>query len=109
MVLDEVTHAGMFESALTIAARHTLFGRAELVGKPADDLHIHEYITQVFSLSKLQAGYVRHFASCRGLVPGIGATISASIVPALLTPHYEGRVAPGFALFVSFRPARHEM
>ncbi len=106
-VLDQVTHAGLLESSLTFADRHTWFARAELVGKPADDLHVHEYITQIFTLGKLQGGYVRHFATRAGLVPAVGASVSASIVPPLLAPRYEGRIAPGFAFFVNLRPARH--
>jgi hypothetical protein len=108
-VLDQVTHAGLLESSVTFADRHTWFGRAELVGKPADDLHVHEYITQIFTLGKLQGGYVRQFAPRAGLVAAVGASVSASIVPPLLAPRYEGRVAPGFAFFVNLHPARHSM
>ena len=79
------------------------------MGTPADDLHVHEYITQVFTVSKLQAGYLRHFSTRARMAIGVGASISASIVPPLLAPRYEGRVAPAFAFFVNLRPARHDM
>ena len=80
------------------------FGRAEAVQKPAHDLHAHEFITEVFTVGKLQAGYVRYGSPWKGLRPGIGATISASVVPLLLAPRYGGRVAPGAGMFLTLRP-----
>jgi hypothetical protein len=103
-VIDQTTPAGLIESSLTLAGRHTWFARAEVVGKPADDLHVHEYITQVFTVGKLQGGYVRQFAPRAGMVAGIGGTVAASIVPPLLASRYEGRVAPGFSVFMTLRP-----
>ena len=41
-VIDELTHGALLESSLTAGERHTWFGRVELVGKPAHDLHAHE-------------------------------------------------------------------
>ena len=38
---------------------HTLFGRVEIVEKPAHDLHAHEFPTSIFTVGKLQVGYVR--------------------------------------------------
>ena len=108
-LLDIVTHAALFETSATIAERHTWFGRLEVVGKPAHDLHAHEYITQVFTVAKLEGGYVRHLNPWRGLLPGIGGTVMASVVPPLLAPRYGGRVAPGFGVFVTMRPARRPM
>jgi hypothetical protein len=108
-VLEELTHGALLESSVTASERHTWFGRVETVGKPAHDLHVHEYITQVFPIGKVQGGYVRQFKPWRGMVPGIGGTISGSIVPPLLAPRYGGRVAPGFGLFLTVRPSRHGM
>ena len=36
---DITTHAALVESVVTVRERHTWFGRAEVVGKPAHDLH----------------------------------------------------------------------
>ncbi len=55
-VFDELTHGALLESSLTAGERHTWFGRLELVGKPAHDLHAHEYGTQVFPIGKIQGG-----------------------------------------------------
>ena len=108
-VVDFVTHALMLESSMTLRERHTLFGRGELVGKPAEDLHAHEYARRVFVVGKLEAGYARAFRAWNRIVPGIGGAFSLSIVPPELAPRYTGRVAPGFAVFFSIRPVRHVM
>jgi hypothetical protein len=104
-----VTHAGLVESLLTIDDRHTWFGRAELVGKPAHDLHAHEYPTTVFTVAKLQAGYVRHFRTWHGMQTGLGGTVSVSLVPPELASRYSGQAAPGLGVFFMIRPARHPM
>ena len=95
------------ESAVSFSGRHTWFGRAEVNGKPADDLHVHEF-RQVFTVGKLQGGYTRYFAPRRGLIPGIGATVSAALVPEALEPRYGG-VGTGVGVFVTLRPPLHEM
>ena len=104
-----VTHAAMVESNLTIRERHTWFGRVEVVGKPAHDLHAHEFPGRVFPVAKLQAGYARHFTAWKGVVAGIGGSATANVVPPELSPHYSGRFAPGFNVFLVVRPARHRM
>jgi hypothetical protein len=84
VLVDQRAWALMGESSLTVAARHTLFGRAEVFGMPAHHLHANEFGSTVFGLGKLQVGYLRHFASLKGLTPGVG-------------------------VFVNLRPARHAM
>jgi hypothetical protein len=106
-VIDQVTHALLLESSLTSRERHAWFGRFEVVGKPAHDLHVHEHITRIFTIGKLQGGYVRYFTTRWGLSPGIGGTISASLLPPLLAPRYNGRIAPGFGVFVTVHPTPH--
>lgn len=108
-VVHLVTHAALLESSLTLRERHTWFGRFEVVGKPAHDLHAHEYTSRIFGVAKLEAGYVRHFKAWHALVPGIGGVVSANFLPPELAPRYSGRVAPGFGVFVTVRPMRHMM
>lgn len=76
---------------------------------PAHHLHAHEYSRSVLAVGKLQVGYVRHWRATKGLVPGIGGTVSLSLLPPALAPRYGGRVAPGFGVFLGLRPARHAM
>ena len=101
------THGVLAESAVTLGRSHTLFGRAEVNGKPAHDLHIHES-SGVFTVGKLQAGYTRYVAGARPLTPGIGAVVSATLVPDTLRPRYGG-VGVGIGVFLTLRPAAHEM
>jgi hypothetical protein len=108
-VVHLVTHAGLLESNFTIGDRHAWFGRLEVVGKPGHELHVHEAPATVFGVGKVQAGYVRYLNSWKGVVAGVGGTISVSIVPPALAPRYSGRLAPGFGAFLTLRPARHVM
>jgi len=107
--VDLITHAALLESNLTLRERHTWFARIEVVGKPGEDLHVHEAPAEVFVVGKVEGGYVRYSRGWKGIVAGIGGTASANIVPAALAPRYSGRVAPGFGVFVTVRPARHQM
>ncbi|HEY7497518.1 MAG TPA: hypothetical protein VH740_03345 [Vicinamibacterales bacterium] len=102
------TQALLIETSAAVG-QHTWFGRVEAVEKPAHDLHAHEFPTSIFTVGKLQVGYVREFRSRRGAVPGLGATASLSFVPEALASRYGGRVAPGFGVFASVRPFRHAM
>ena len=106
-VVHLVTHAALAETTLTVRETHTWFGRAEVVGKPAHDLHAHEFTSRVFPVGKVTFGYVRTFTPWKSIVPGVGGMASFSLLPHDLAPRYSGHVAPGFGLFVSLRPRRH--
>jgi hypothetical protein len=108
-VFDATTHAWLLETNATFNDRHSWFGRAEVVQKPAEDLHAHEYGAAIFTLGKLQAGYVRQFKPWKGMTPGAGGSVSLSLVPSELESRYGGHVAPGFAVFATIRPPRHAM
>jgi hypothetical protein len=103
----DTTHGLVFESSVGFSGRHTWFGRAELNGKPAHDLHIHES-NDVFTVGKLQGGYTHYLPTRGGWTPGIGASVSAAFVPAALEPRYGG-VGTGLGIFLTLRPAAHEM
>jgi hypothetical protein len=108
-VFDATTHAWLLETNATFNDRHSWFGRAEVVQKPAEDLHAHEYGVAIFTLGKLQGGYVRLFKAWKGITPGAGGSVSLSLVPSELESRYGGHVAPGFAVFATIRPPRHGM
>jgi hypothetical protein len=101
------THGLLLESSLNLSERHEVFGRMELNGKPAHDLHVHES-NDVFTVGKLQGGYTRYLRSRRGMQPGFGGTLSAAIVPEALQPRYGG-VGVGVGVFLTLRPAAHAM
>jgi hypothetical protein len=104
----EATNALLLESTLTLDERDTWFGRFEVAGKSAHDLDVHDS-DEIFTVAKLQGGYVRYLKSWRGLNPGFGGGLSAGIVPSALEPVYGNRVNLGFAVFATVRPGRHGM
>ena len=105
--LGETTHGVLVESAAMFSERHAWFGRLELNGKPAHDLHIHEF-PGVFVVGKAQVGYTRYLDAQRGLRPGVGGFVSAAFVPDLLRPRYGG-VGVGVGLLLTLRSAQHQM
>lgn len=108
-VFDATTVGTVVESSITLANAHTMFGRAEIAGMPAHHLHAHEYSRSVLAVGKVQMGYVRHLRATKGMVPGLGATVSLSVLSPELAPRYSGRTAPSFGVFASFQAAKHQM
>ena len=104
----EATHAFLAETNVTLAERDAWFGRFELAGKSAHDLDIHG-TDAIFTVAKLQAGYTRYMNTWRGFNPGFGGSLSAGIVPRALEAFYGNRVNVGFGVFVTLRPAIHQM
>lgn len=103
-----VSSALIAESTITLAGRHTWFGRFETVGKPGEALHVHDAPARILPVTKLQAGYVRELARAHSTW-GLGASGSLSVVPQELIPRYYGRIAPGLAVFLVVHPPRHMM
>ena len=104
----ESTNALLIETNVSFDERNTWFGRFEIGGKSAHDLDIHDS-DDVFSVSKLQAGYTRYLNAWRGLKPGLGGSFSLSFVPKRLETVYGNQVNSGFAVFVTLRPDTHRM
>jgi hypothetical protein len=103
------THGFMAETSVTAGAHDVWFGRFDLVGKSAHDLHAEEFGNAVFTVGKLQGGYTRYLAGAAGLRLGVGGTISVSVVPELLEPRYGNRANLGVGFFFTVRPAAHKM
>jgi hypothetical protein len=104
----EATHSVMLESSLSLADRDVWYGRLEVAGKSAHDLHVHE-THDVYTVGKLQGGYTRYLAPRHGLGVGFGAEVSAALVPEYLAARYGNRANLGVGLFVTLRPAAHGM
>ena len=100
---NDATNALLAETNLTLDERDTSFGRFELSQKSGHDLAIdsHELVT----VAKLQGGYTRYLSAWNGLKPGVGAGLSAGIVPDSLKSLYGSRANFGFSVFVTLRPA----
>src|SRR4030095_12204838 len=70
------SHAFLAETSVTVNERDIWFGRFEVGGKPAHDLHIHELLNDVLTVGKLQGGYTRYLAGAAGLRVGVGGHLS---------------------------------
>lgn len=104
---EQTTHAVLLETAIASSdAVHTWFGRLDIVGKPGHDLHVHEDEDAIFTVAKLQIGYLRQFAVVNGWAAGFGGHVNLSLVPPALAPRYGGRVAPGVGVFLNLTPSR---
>ena len=64
----------------------------EIAGKSGHNLHVHEAPDRVFVVGKGQAGYERALKGWRSLVPGVGGSLTLSIVPSDLKSRYSGRI-----------------
>jgi YHS domain-containing protein len=98
------SNAFLLETSVTFDERDVWFGRFDAASKRPEDLAIAASLDTV-AVAKLQGGYTRYFSARRGLKPGVGASVSASFVPAALAATYGGRINTGFGIFVTLRPA----
>ena len=101
---EESTNFFLAETNVTFDEQDTWFGRLEIGEKSAHDLAIPD-LEGVFTMAKVQAGYVRYFEPWRSLKPGVGGTLSMSLVPTALEGAYGQRATFGAGIFVTLRPA----
>jgi hypothetical protein len=104
---SDPTNALLAETNVTRDARDTWFGRFELAKKSGHDLAI--AAPGLFTVSKVEGGYTRYFATWKGLAPGVGGGLAASIVPDSLKFVYTSRVNLGISVFLTVRPAERGM
>jgi hypothetical protein len=107
------SNALLLESSLTLAERHTFFGRTEWAEKTELGGHgAHEPGAEeapLHSVGTLALGYTLHLPPVLGWLPGVGARGSINVVPPALEAAYEGRYPVGFTIFVNLRPAEAVM
>jgi hypothetical protein len=104
---SDATNAFLAETNLTIEDRDSWFGRFELSAKSGHDLALES--SGLFTVAKLQGGYTRYFSPSAGLQPGVGAGLTAGIVPDSLKPFYGSRVNVGVSVFLTLRPGARGM
>jgi hypothetical protein len=102
------THALLIETNVTLDERDTYYGRFEVGGKAAHDLDVHGS-DEVFTVSKLQAGYTRYLRDWHGFRPGFGGALSLGFVPRSLEPLYGSRTNVGVGVYLTMRPGSHRM
>jgi hypothetical protein len=78
----------LLESAASIGAKHTLFGRFERVEKDELFEAPAPQAGQSFTVNKLSLGYIRDFAFAEHLKVGVGALASAHSIPGSLESTY---------------------
>ncbi|MFL5466377.1 MAG: hypothetical protein ACJ79N_04850, partial [Gemmatimonadaceae bacterium] len=91
---------------------NTLFGRAELVQKSADDLAVASLpADRPFNVGSASIGYIRELIRGRGTTIGFGGSGTLNFVPATLEPFYGSRAPLAAMVFVRLRPyhSPHQM
>jgi YHS domain-containing protein len=96
------TNALLVETNVTFDDTHTWFGRFEAAGKTPHDLDV-ATTSDVFTVAKLQGGYTR-YVTFAGSKAGLGAEVSAGVVPGELRPVYGSRLNLGTGVFLTLRP-----
>ena len=102
------THALLVESSVTLRDRDAFYGRFEWSEKSGHDLVVTPE-EGIFAVAKVQGGYTRYLPQWNRLVPGVGAAVSAGIVPGTLETTYGGRFNGGFSVYLTLRPGAHRM
>ncbi|PYR72510.1 MAG: hypothetical protein DMF87_27835 [Acidobacteria bacterium] len=107
------TDALLIETNVTLQDRNTWFGRLEIVQKTPHDLDLPAVALaeagDAFTVTKIQGGYIRYITATRDFKAGLGAALSAGIVPSALKTAYGSRVNPGVGIFLTVRPAAMAM
>ncbi|MFL5504569.1 MAG: hypothetical protein ACJ799_11225 [Gemmatimonadaceae bacterium] len=104
--------SALVESEMVLDRNNTLFGRAELVQKSADDLAVASLpADRLFNVGSASIGYIRELIRGRGATIGFGGSGTLNFVPATLEPSYGSRTPLGAMVFVRLRPyhSPHQM
>jgi hypothetical protein len=94
--------AWLLESALRLGATHTLFARAERVGKDELFLPGQPLYGPTYTIDKLSLGYIHDFVHVRALDLGLGGLVSTYSYPAVLNATY-GYRPTSFMVFLRAR------
>jgi hypothetical protein len=117
---DNLSHAILLESEAVLNKSNTLFGRAELVQKSADDLALDQGPVfpvpppvfapdRHFNVGHASLGYIRELWRGRGTTIGLGASGTVNLVPSPLEGYYGSRTPVGGFLFLRLRPYYQKM
>jgi hypothetical protein len=106
-----ISHSLLLESEAVMDAHNTVFGRAEVAQKTAEDLSLDSVqftfpSTLSFGVGELSFGYMRDFGRLGAGTLGIGAMGTINFVPSSLEPAYGSRTPLGMFLFLRARPFR---
>jgi hypothetical protein len=97
----ETTDSFLLESAATLAARHTLFGRAER--QENDELSGHGHgDEEIFNVGKISLGYVYDAILRDTWKTGVGSLVSLALIPSELEDEY-GETPVSWMVFLRTR------
>jgi hypothetical protein len=105
-----MSHSVLVESEAVFDARHSLFGRVEVVQKSEEDLVLSASSNiDHFNVGALSLGYIREVTRFGSGTLGIGAMGTVNVVPTSLSSVYGSRAPLGAMLFVRVRPFLNRM
>ncbi len=105
-----LSNSVLAETNLDFDGTNTIFGRAELVQKLAEDLSIEGVPPSTnYNVGSLVLGYLREMSKFTGGSIGLGVRGSLDLIPKTLEPTYGTRTPGGFTVFLRFRPSRMHM
>jgi hypothetical protein len=97
--------SALIETEAVLDRRNTLFGRAELVQKSAEELQLSSFAAeQLFNVKGLSVGYIRELARGTDVTIGVGARGTVNFVPNQLESAYGSRTPVGGMVFLRLRP-----
>ena len=97
------------ETNLEIGTRNSLFARAEIVRKSAEDLVLPGVDPErQFDIKSFVLGYMREIQPIRGGTIGIGGRMSVNFIPDAVGQFYGTRAPKGIDVYVRIRPKRME-
>lgn len=104
---DRGTDAAMIETNWTLTRHDAAFASLEGARKTGEDLALGDSTLQdeMFTVFRAALGYERRLGPMGGFLPGLGARLAVSLVPAGLQPFYGRRASLGLAVFATLRPA----
>ena len=97
--------SALLESEAVLDRHNTIFGRAELVQKTAEDLGVTGFPSgHRFGVGAVTIGYIRELLRGHDVTVGAGASGTLNVVPESLRSAYGSRTPAGALLFVRLRP-----
>ena len=107
---DEWTHGMVFDSEAVLDRAHTVFGRAELVQKSAEELVLpltaQPDREETFRVAAISLGFIREVGRVFGVTGGLGVRGTVNLLPEELVPFYGSQRPLGGLIFFRVRPFR---
>jgi len=101
----KTTHSAVVETEAVLDASNTIYGRAEMAQKTAEDLVLGSFPPDTkFDVAAVSVGYIRELFRSTGTTLGVGVQATLNVVPGELQPFYGSRTPVGGMVFIRFRP-----